>query len=205
MRIPVRVFATAAAGVAMIGLAACSTTATSSATSGSNAWTGEKTEPSAQHPYPLAHKTLSRMVEKDPGIKRFIKNSYGYAVFPTVSEGALIVGGSYGEGGAFHAGKRVARCSIAKGSIGFQIGGKAYSEVIFFKSRPYFDTFVNGDFSFTTGVSAVAVTTGAAANVSYSDGVAVFTLPKGGLIASAAVGGQSFDCQTASKTANSAE
>lgn len=186
-----RYTAIAAPAAAMIlGLAACS--ATSSATSGSIAM-ARISQPSAA--YPQAHKTMSRMVGVDPSMRSFLKNAYGYAVFPTVSKGALIVGGSYGEGGAFRGGKMVAKCSISKGSIGFQVGGEAYSEVIFFKSRPYFDQFVRGHFSFAAGVTAVAVTAGAAAGVSYSNGVAVFTLPKGGLIASAAVGGQNFSCQ----------
>src|SRR5699024_540298 len=132
MRVSFNVIAPVIAVAAVAALAACTTTATSSATAGENAWTGQKAAPPGQSRYPLAHKTLSRMKAKDPGIEQFIKNSYGYAVFPTVSEGALIIGGSYGEGGAFHDGKMVANCSIAKGSIGFQIGGKAYSEVIFF-------------------------------------------------------------------------
>ncbi|MDN5864078.1 MAG: hypothetical protein L0I62_02520 [Gammaproteobacteria bacterium] len=191
-----RVVTVLIAGGALAGLAACSTTATTSATSGSNAWTGEKAAPATASRY---QETLDRMINKDPGIKRFLGSSYGYAVFPTVGKGALIVGGAYGEGAAFRQGELVAHCTIAKGSIGFQIGGKAYSEVIFFKTRPYFDDFVNGNFSFTTGVSAVAVTTGAAANVTYSNGVAVFTLPKGGLMAAAAVSGQNFDCTPAGR------
>lgn len=193
MRVYSSVFLCAAAGAAMLGLAACSTTSTASATSGGG-WNGKPPAGAPQGNHPLAQETLARMVAKDPGIKRFLKDAYGYVVFPTVSQGAFIVGGSYGEGGAFQGGEMVARCSIAKGSVGFQIGGQAYSEVIFFKTRPYFDTFLAGDFTFNTGVSAVAVTAGATANVSYNEGVAVFTLPKGGLIASAAVGGQNFDC-----------
>ncbi|HEX5313864.1 MAG TPA: YSC84-related protein, partial [Gammaproteobacteria bacterium] len=135
----------------------------------------------------------------DPSLKRFIDNSYGYAVFPTVSSGAFIVGGSYGEGAAFHGSQMVAKCSISKGSIGAQVGGQAYSEVIFFQSKPYFDNFVNGNFTFSAEISAVALTAGAAANVAYNNGVAVFVLPKGGLMASAAVGGQKFSCQPASQ------
>ncbi|MGH8274383.1 MAG: YSC84-related protein [Gammaproteobacteria bacterium] len=181
-----------AIAVAGLGLGAC--TATTSTTSGQSPM-AQVSQPSTA--YPQAHQTMGRMVGADPSMRKFLKNAYGYAVFPTVSKGALIVGGTYGQGGAFRNGKMVAKCSIAKGSIGFQIGGKAYSEVIFFKSKPYFDKFVNGNFSFDTGVSAVAANAGAAANVSYNKGVAVFSLPKGGLIASASVGGQNFSCKPA--------
>lgn len=184
----------AAAVVAAGGLAAC--TATTSATSGQSPM-AKVSQPSTA--YPQAHQTMGRMVGADPSMRKFLNKAYGYAVFPTVSKGALIIGGSYGKGGAFRNGKLVANCSIAKGSVGFQVGGKAYSEVIFFKSKPYFDKFVNGNFSFDTGVSAVAANAGAAANVGYNKGVAVFSLPKGGLIASASVGGQNFSCKPAQR------
>ncbi len=193
MRIPGSSTLTAAAIVAAgFGLGAC--TATSSASSG-QAPMAQISQPSTA--YPQAHQTMARMVGADPGIRKFLDNAYGYAVFPTVSKGALIIGGSYGKGGAFRGGKLVANCSIAKGSIGFQIGGKAYSEVIFFKSRPYFEQFIGGNFTFGSGVSAVAANAGAAASVGYNKGVAVFTLVKGGLMAAAAVGGQNFECKPA--------
>ncbi len=175
--------------MAAAGLAAC-------ASSGSG-WNGGKTPqpaPAPSGPYPLAQQTLDRMTTTDSSLRRFIDNAYGYAVFPTVSKGALIVGGSYGEGAAFQGGQMVAKCSIAKGSIGAQIGGETYSEVIFFQSRPYFDQFVSGHFTFSAGVSAIAITAGAAADAAYSHGVAVFISPKRGLLASAAVGGQNFSC-----------
>jgi lipid-binding SYLF domain-containing protein len=145
--------------------------------------------------YPEAHKTMSRMVAKDSGMRKFLKNAYGYAVFPTIGEGAFIVGGSHGSGGAFRNNNKVASCTISKASIGAQVGGQAYSEVIFFKSKPVFNSFIAGKFGFDSGVKATAVKAGAAAGVSYNQGVAVFSLAKGGAIASAAVGGQHFSCK----------
>ncbi|MGH8225092.1 MAG: YSC84-related protein [Gammaproteobacteria bacterium] len=174
---------------ALVGLAAC--------TSSGGGWTGEKAPqpPLAPNgPYPLAQQTLDRMTTTDSSLRRFIDNAYGYAVFPTVSRGAFVVGGSYGEGAAFQGGKMAAKCSIAKASIGAQIGGETYSEVIFFQSRPYFEQFVNGHFTFSAGVAAIAVTAGAASDVAYNHGVAVFISPRKGLLAAAAVGGQNFSC-----------
>jgi len=190
---PIRTTATATIiALAGLGLAACATSAGS--TSGSTPM-AKISQPSTA--YPEAHKTMSRMVAKDSGMRQFIKNAYGYAVFPTVAEGALIVGGAHGSGGAFRDNKKVASCSISKASIGIQAGGQAYSEVIFFKSKPAFDNFIAGRFAFDSGIKATAVKAGASAGVSYNQGVAVFSLPKGGLIASAAVGGQHFSCKPA--------
>jgi lipid-binding SYLF domain-containing protein len=173
-----------------LGLSGCSTSASS--TSGSTRM-AKISQPSTA--YPHAHKTLSRMVGKAPGIRKFLKNAYGYVVFPTVGEGAFIVGGAHGRGSAFRNNTKVANCTISKASVGWQAGGQTYSEVIFFKSKPQFDNFLSGNFAFDTGVKATAVKAGAAASVGYNDGVAVFSLPKGGLIASAAVGGQHFSCK----------
>lgn len=190
---PIRTTATVGIiALAGLGLAACATS--TSSTSGTTPM-ARISQPGTA--YPEAHETMSRMVAKDSGMRKFIKDAYGYAVFPTVAEGALIVGGAHGNGGAFRNDNKVASCSISKASIGAQVGGQAYSEVIFFKSKPAFDDFIAGRFAFDSGIKATAVKAGAAAAVSYNQGVAVFSLPKGGLIASAAVGGQHFSCEPA--------
>jgi len=81
---------------------------------------------------------------------------------------------------------------LIQATVGLQMGGQSYSEIIFFKDESAFDHFKNGNLKFSAQVSAVAVTAGASADVSYSDGVAVFTLAKGGLMYEASLGGQSF-------------
>lgn len=174
---------------AALGLAAC--------TSSVGGWKGQQSSTAAAQPagpYPLAQATLARVTSVDPSIKNFLANAYGYAVFPTVSKGAIIVGGAYGQGAAFHADKMVAKCSLAQATVGAQLGGQTYSEVIFFQDQPHFQQFLSGNFAFDAQASAVAVTAGAAANAAYNHGVAVFSLPKAGLMYEASVGGQKFTC-----------
>ncbi|HEO63876.1 MAG TPA: hypothetical protein ENN78_01250, partial [Candidatus Omnitrophica bacterium] len=89
-------------------------------------------------------------------------------------------------------GKAVGSTSLKQVSIGFQLGGQAYSEIIFFKDKRDLEHFKSGNFQLGATASAIAVTKGASADADYSDGVAVFTRPKGGLMYEATVAGQKF-------------
>jgi lipid-binding SYLF domain-containing protein len=142
----------------------------------------------------------------------FFKTSYGYAVFPSVGSGALVVGGAHGDGRVYAQGAYVGDVSMTQISVGFQAGGQAYSQIIFFQDKRSFDEFTNGNFEFDAGASAVAITAAAGASTGttgssssasggmkdakttgqYYKGMAVFTIVKGGAMASAAVAGQKF-------------
>lgn len=142
----------------------------------------------------------------------FFKNSYGYAVFPTIGKGAFVVGGAHGKGQVYKQGKYVGDTALTKVSVGFQAGGEAYSQIIFFQDQRAFDEFTSGNFEFGAGVNAVMITaaaggeagtTGANANASggkkdaatagaYHKGMAVFTIVKGGAMYEASVSGQKF-------------
>lgn len=136
--------------------------------------------------------TIVTFTDEDPEISRFFDSARGYAVFPTVAKGGMGVGGAHGEGELFEEGQRIGRCTLTQGSIGFQLGGQAYSELIFFETRSALDDFKNETFAFSAQASAVAAKAGASATADYADGVAVFTMPKGGLMYEASIGGQKF-------------
>ena len=136
--------------------------------------------------------TIAAFKKKDPGMKAFFNKAYGYAVFPTIIKGAIWVGGAHGKGEVFRRGKVVGRASLSQGSIGFQLGGQSYSEIVFFQNKAAFDRFKNGNLKFAAQASAIAVTAGAATNAAYENGVAVFTLGKKGLMFEASIGGQRF-------------
>ena len=142
----------------------------------------------------------------------FFDKSHGYAVFPTIGKGGIGVGGAYGKGRVYVGGKHVGDTSMAQLTIGFQLGGQAYSQIIFFEDKRAFDEFSSGNFEFGAQASAVAITAGASASAStggstagasggkkdattagkYSSGMAVFTIAKGGLMYEASIGGQKF-------------
>jgi lipid-binding SYLF domain-containing protein len=138
----------------------------------------------------------------------FFKNSYGYAVFPTVGEGSFIVGAAHADGRVYAHGTRIGTTAVTQLSVGFQAGGKAFSEIIFFKDQQDLDAFESGNFQFGAGVSAVVITAAASASAdtsgasggennarvagAYSNGMAVFTIAKGGLEGGASVEGEKF-------------
>ena len=134
-----------------------------------------------------------QFIKTDSLMQSLFENSSGYVIFPNVGKGAIGVGGAAGNGILFEKGKAEGRASMKQVSVGFQFGGQAYREVIFFENAAALDRFKQNKFEFTARASAVAVTTGASANVKYADGVMVFTQEKGGLMYEASVGGQKFD------------
>jgi lipid-binding SYLF domain-containing protein len=131
--------------------------------------------------------------QADPGLqKKFFDQAAGYAVFPSVGKGGLIVGGAGGSGYVFQKGEAVGKATLSQITIGAQIGGQAYYEIIFFETAETLAAFKKGEWALAAQVSAVAVQAGASADAAYKEGVAVFTLSKGGAMAEASVGGQKF-------------
>ena len=142
----------------------------------------------------------------------FFEKSYGYAVFPSIGKGGIGIGGARGKGRVYEEGRYVGDTTITQLTVGFQLGGQAYSQIIFFEDKRAFEDFTSGNFEFgaqatavaiTAGASAAATTTGTSVSASgsettakaggdYVKGMAVFTIPKGGLMYEASIGGQKF-------------
>lgn len=136
--------------------------------------------------------TIATFKKKDPALQKFFDESVGYAVLPTVAKGAIGVGAAHGSGELLTGGKAIGKISMTQVTIGLQLGGQAYSEIIFFENENTLNGFKNGDFAFAAQATAVALASGAAANASYRNHVAVFTSAKGGLMYEASIGGQKF-------------
>lgn len=142
----------------------------------------------------------------------FFKTAYGYAVFPTIGKGGVGIGGAFGKGRVYAKGKHVGDTSMSQVTVGFQLGGQGYSEIIFFEDERAFKEFTKGNFEFGADASAVAITAAAGASASstgssagasggkkdavtagkYYKGFATFTIVKGGLMYEAAIAGQKF-------------
>ncbi len=128
----------------------------------------------------------------DSSLATFFANSAGYAVFPDVGKGGFIVGGARGKGIVYEKGNPIGRAIMTQASIGAQAGGQTFAEVIFFETPSALSDFKNGKFEMSAEVSAVAASEGASKAAKYKRGVAVFTLPKSGLMVQASIGGQKF-------------
>lgn len=136
--------------------------------------------------------TIATFKRKDPKMKTFFNKAYGYAVFPTVGKGGMGIGGAYGKGEVYRQGKLIGTSSLKQISIGFQFGGQAYSEIIFFKDKKALDQFTDDSYELSAQASAVAVKAGASTDAVYDNGIAIFTMAKGGLMYEASVAGQKF-------------
>ncbi|WP_298534158.1 YSC84-related protein [uncultured Algibacter sp.] len=139
-----------------------------------------------------ADTALSKMLERSPKLHTFKNEAYAYAVFPKITKAGVGIGGAAGKGIVYKNNTAVGSSKLKQASIGLQLGGQQYSEVIFFEDQEAFEHFTNGNLKFDGQASAVAITKGASVDVAYKNGVAVFTHTKGGLMYEASLGGQHF-------------
>ena len=128
----------------------------------------------------------------DPGVEAFAKKGYGYAFFPEVAKGGAGIGGAYGRGVVYEQGQHIGYADVTEGSLGLQLGGQTYSELIVFENKAAMDRFKANQFNFGANASAVIAKEGTATSTQFVDGVAVFVKPIGGVMAAAALGGQKF-------------
>ncbi|WP_100614378.1 lipid-binding SYLF domain-containing protein [Confluentibacter citreus] len=140
-----------------------------------------------------AERAKSALMAKDAGLEKFFNNASGYAIFPNVGKGGLIVGGASGNGILYEKGSPVGMTALKKVNIGLQAGGQAVSQVIFFETDAALAKFKEGNFEFSAEASAVIADEGKAEEANYDDGVVIFAMPKAGLMADASVGGQKFE------------
>lgn len=139
-----------------------------------------------------AKHAVTAIKHADPGQERFLDHAAGYAIFPNVAKGGLVVGGAGGTGFLFVNGKAVGKTTLSQVTVGAQVGGQAYYEVIYFETAESLASFKKGEWTMAAQVSAVALKSGVSANAKYKEGVAVFTLTKAGAMAEASIGGQKF-------------
>lgn len=170
------------AGATVLGLASGCSTAPKSA-EGREALTTE------------VQAALASAKAEDLSMKDFLDKAYGYAIFPTVGKGGIGLGGAYGKGELFDHGAMVGYCDMTQATIGFQLGGQSYTEIIAFQTKEAFDNFKNGNLKFSAQATAVAVKAGAGATAKYTSGVSVFTFKEAGLMYEATIGGQGFSYQ----------
>ena len=128
----------------------------------------------------------------DALLKNVFTGAYGYVMLPNVGKGAVGVGGASGNGIVYEQGKIVGKAKMSQVTVGFQFGGQAYREVIFFEDKETLNRFKKNNIEFSAEASAVAATVGASAKAKYAKGVMIFTQEKGGLMYEASVGGQKF-------------
>ena len=131
--------------------------------------------------------------ENNSELAELFDSAYGYAIFPNVGKGAYILGGAAGNGVVYEQGKRIGFAEMRQVDIGLQIGGQAFRQVIFFKTKEALEEFKAGDYELSGSVSAVVVEEGESRTIKFKDGLAVATMPKAGAMVEVSVGGQKFE------------
>jgi lipid-binding SYLF domain-containing protein len=137
-------------------------------------------------------KAVATFKKADPSMQEFFDKSVGYAVFPGITKGAVGVGAAHGEGEVLEHGAVIGTTGMTQVTVGAQLGGQQYAEIIFFETKDALDSFKGGHYEMSAQASAVAAAEGKSANAKYRQGVAVFTVAKGGLMYEASIGGQKF-------------
>ncbi len=139
--------------------------------------------------------TMARLELADPTLREFLDKSAGYAIFPSVGKGGFIVGGSYGRGIVYVDGQAVGFSDLSQATVGAQVGGQEYAQIIAFATIRELNQFKQGELTFSANATAVALKSGVGKSAKYQDGIAIFVEPIAGLMAEASVGGQSFSFQ----------
>jgi lipid-binding SYLF domain-containing protein len=139
-----------------------------------------------------ARAALSAMQAADNTLDGVLNDAAGYAIFPNVGKGGLVVGGAQGRGEVFQNGNFIGYAQLQQASVGLQAGGQTFRELIVFQDQAALDRFKEGKVEFAANVSAIALKAGAARSAEFKDGIAVFVDPTGGLMAEASIGGQRF-------------
>ncbi len=153
-------------------------------------WAWDPSEADEYHA--KAQEAIAAFLEKDPSIQRFFDSAAGYVVIPTVGKAGFGIGGARGKGVLYENGEVTAVVTLSQLSFGFQWGGQAYSEFIFFEDEATLTNFKRGNYELGAQASAVAITAGVSADAEFNGGMAIFTQVKGGLMYEASVGGQKF-------------
>lgn len=149
---------------------------------------GERRDLEAQ-----ANATLSSMQTKDPGLAGILDSAAGYAVFPEIGKGGLIAGAAYGRGVLFVKGRKSGFVELNQASLGAQIGAQTFTELIVFRNNYDVERLKAGTYSLGANMSAIVLKEGAAASADFAQGVAVFVVPRGGVMAELSLSGQKIN------------
>ncbi|MGB7785733.1 MAG: lipid-binding SYLF domain-containing protein [Salinimicrobium sp.] len=135
----------------------------------------------------------------NPDLDSSLQGAAGYAIFPNVGKGAWILGGAAGNGVVYENGEVVGYAELRQIDVGFQFGGKAFRELIVFKTQDALDKFKEGNFEFGGSASAVIWDKGKGKALTFENGAGVAIMPKAGAMVSISVGGQEFDYRAVNK------
>lgn len=133
---------------------------------------------------------LQRLKEQHAHVAKAIDEAYGYAIVPSIGRASAVLGGAYGVGEFVEQGRVIGYASIVQLTIGVQLGGETFHQIVLFHSADEIKRFKAGKLAFAANASVALVKAGAEAAKGFGDGTRTFLFSEGGLLLSFAIGGQ---------------
>ena len=139
-----------------------------------------------------ASEAVQAFRESVPRTADYFDQAYGYAIFPSITRIGFGFGAAAGKGIVVTGDTLTGRTKYRQFTSGIQAGAKSFSMIIFFRDAEAQETFQSGKIQFM-GQGGLAVGTLAANGTpGYSDGVAVVTMTRFGLMGEFTVSGVKF-------------
>jgi lipid-binding SYLF domain-containing protein len=143
-----------------------------------------------------ARATLDEMIARSPGIQETIRTAPAYAVFPSIAKGGFVVGGASGQGILYENGAPTGFVSVSQASIGAQIGGQSFAELLVLRSPEQVASVKSGNFTAGAHLGVVVLSAAASTQTNFNPNASIFVLPRGGLMVDISVSGQRIKYQS---------
>ena len=131
-------------------------------------------------------------VASDERLEPFFSQAEIVAVYPNGFRGGFGFGGAIGHGLVFQRGQVIGRSSMYQISVGANVGGQFYRQVLFFRSQAAFERVMADVMEFAGQANLAVAQLGGAATPSFNTEVAMFTQLRGGLLLEGSVGAHRY-------------
>jgi len=135
---------------------------------------------------------LKELQDKHPEVKKVLKEAHGFAVVPSIGRASAVLGGAYGLGEVFEQEKVIGYAAVIELTIGVQVGGVTFHELIVFHDKGSLDRFKTGKYAFAADAGVAIVKAGAQAMKGFGASSSIFLYSEGGMLLDLAIGGQKF-------------
>jgi len=135
---------------------------------------------------------MNILQEKQPSVKELLQKSYGFAVIPSIGNASLVLGGDYGVGEVFVKDHVIGYAGIGKVTLGVQLGGTNFHQMIVFNNEENWKQFKAGKYSFAADAGVAIVKAGAQASKGFGAGTVAFVFNEGGMLLDLDIGIQKF-------------
>jgi lipid-binding SYLF domain-containing protein len=135
---------------------------------------------------------LEQVQSKHSDLKKVLDESAGFAVVPAIGRASLVLGGAYGIGEVFKGERVIGYAAIVELTIGVQVGGTTFHELVVFHDEGALKNFKQGKYAFAADAAVEIVKAGAQASKGFGATSSIYVFDDGGMLLDLAIGGQKF-------------